>query len=124
MHYMQEEEWLGDHRVGDFEQGQGISSAGLANPNITLPALHPGLASGPAFTQSPGIWVLVVAFLVIVKIVSEKAGEAGEFATVKIGLENFLIIGLISSLFIYSAKFASASASWVPGPVKQFFGVV
>lgn len=125
MYQEQEEEWLGLGRVGDFEQGAGESTASLQNPNVSIVASKESkLASGPPFLQSPMVWIVGVSILVIVKVLSEKAGDAGEFRTVKIGLENFFIVGLLASLFIYAAKFASASASWMPGPIKQFFGVV
>lgn len=124
MYYAQEEEWLGQPQQGDFDQGAGVSTSQLANPNVQIAEHRTGLASGPVFVQSPMIWVIIAVVLVVIKVLTEKAGEAGEFRTVRIGLENFLIVGLLASLFIYAAKFASAAASWVPGPVKQFFGVV
>ncbi len=122
--YTEEEQWLGEPQSGDFSQGNGVSTSQLQNPNVQIAEHRSGIASGPVFVQSPMIFVLIVVLLIIVKVLSEKAGEAGEFRTVRIGLENFLIVGLLASLFIYSMKLTSAVASWVPASVKQFFGVV
>lgn len=122
MYYAQEEEWLGEPQQGDFSQGAGVSTSQLQNPNVQIIEHH--APAGPVWVQSPMIFLVIAIILVVVKVLTEKAGEAGEFRTVRIGLENFFIVGLLAALFIYAAKFVSATASWVPTPVKQFFGVV
>ena len=122
-----EEQYLGSPTSGDFSQGHGVSTSQLANPNVTLEENHPQLASGPAWTQSPGVWVVVVVILIATKLITEKGGEKSEFASVRIGFESWFVVGLLAASFIYAGKVGTATLRATGGPIgaiKQFFGAL
>jgi uncharacterized membrane protein len=54
------------------------------------------------------VWVVIALVLIAVKMVSEKAGEAREFATVRIGLENWFIVTGLAATGLYVLHVGSA----------------
>jgi hypothetical protein len=118
------EEWLGEPQSGDFDQGSGVSTSQLQNPNVSIEAHKPNAsgtsASLPAYMQSPGVWFLLLALLVVVRIVEHYGGRESEFKGVRIGLENWAKVGLLSATFLYAAK--TLTTIYRLGPITQFFG--
>lgn len=115
-------QWLGDPHMGDVDQGVGVSTSQMANVNVAIGEARP-IASGPPLMQSPGVWIFIALLLVGVKYLSESAGEKSEFATTRIGLENWFINGSMAATFFYVTKIG-ATLLPVPGAVKQFFGAI
>ena len=76
--------------------------------------------------QSPGVWAIAIGLLVLVKFVTEKAGDKSEFASIRIGLESWFVVGLMSATFIYVMKIASQSTIPIisSAAAEQFFGAV
>lgn len=124
-----EPEWLGEPEAGSFNMGGGISTPALANPNVSLEesSKNKGKISGGLLMQSPGVWIVVVVLLIAVKLIAEKAGEKSEFASVRVGLENWFVVGLLAVTFLYVFK---TSVALLPGnsnmvkAIKQFGGVI
>jgi len=124
------EEWLGEPNSGDFDMGGGVSTSQLANPNVSIPKNQSKAAPGAPWQQSPGFWVFLGLLIIGVKYVTEKGGEKSEFSTTRVGLENFLIVGTLASLFIYGNRISSyLLKSWMPNnqvvvAYNQFFGSI
>lgn len=116
-----EEQWLGDAHTGDFDMGAGVSTSQLQNPSVTLNQTKGGTGAA-GFFQSPTIWVLIIVVLVITKLLAEKAGKGDEFKTVKIGLENWFIVGALAATWIFAWKMISYLTKF--GPAIQFFGFI
>jgi hypothetical protein len=137
---------LGDIHHGDLNQGDGVSSQQLGRVGIEIGddtrdrKADAREAAGKSATEnfldnvmgkkrsgggSLGIWIVAIALLVMVKIVSEKAGEAGEFSTVRIGLENWFIVGALALTFGYVFKVSAAllpSNSKIAQSIREFAG--
>lgn len=118
-----EEEWLGAPHSGDFEQGTGVSTAQLANPNTDLASTRP-IATGPAWMQSPGVWAIALLALIGLKLLMEKGGEKSEFSSIRIGAESWVVIGLMSVTFLYAFRVSMAAWTNGPGALKQFAGAL
>lgn len=132
------------HR-GDLQQGAGVSTAQLgrvtvspfgddraarsdahdaagksAFQNIVENALNKKRSGG----GSLGVWLVFLVLLVLVKYFAEKSGEASEFSSVRIGLENWFVVGALSLTFAYMFKVGSAllpNTGWA-APVREFAG--
>ena len=138
---------LGNIEPGDLQQGVGISTSQLGRVGIsradtdrsqshavTDAAGKTGLQNvGEAITgqKDHGTSLMVVGvfilLLALVKYVTEKAGDKGEFASVRVGFENLFIIGTMASLWIYGEKIAVALLPWNNAFVralKEFVGIV
>jgi hypothetical protein len=118
------EEWLGEPQSGDFDQGAGVSTSQLQNPNVSIEE-HKAPASGtgknvPALLQSPGVWLGLLALLVVVRFVEHYGGRDGEFKSIRLGLENWFKVGLLSATFLFAAK--TLTTIYRVGPITQFFG--
>jgi hypothetical protein len=121
---------LGEIHSGDVNQGDGVSTGQLGNVNVPLNGAHDQhqrkVASSNPLTQSPLVWAVVVGCLVLVKYLTEKAGDKSEFSTIRIGLENWFIGGLIAATFIFVLKVCAAlnpsDAPWAMA-VRQFAGL-
>lgn len=114
-----EAEWLGDPQEGSFDQGRGVSISQLQNPNVSLNTTKQNNA--PAWQQSPGAWVLLIVLLIVCKLVAERA-KPSEFSSVRVGLENWLLVGLMAATFIYAGKITFYMVKF--GPMTQFFGAI
>lgn len=114
-----QEEWLGEPTQGSFDMGSGVSTSQLQNPNVSIASSKQNNA--PAWQQSPGAWVLLVVLLIICKLVAERA-KPSEFSSVRIGLENWLLVGLMAATFIYAGKITFYMVKF--GPMMQFFGAI
>jgi hypothetical protein len=115
-----EAEYLGEPTSGDFDMGAGVSTSQLQNPNVSLKSSKQNNA--PAWQQSPGAWVMLLVLLVVCKLIAERAGKESEFATVRIGLENWLLVGLMAATFIYAGKMVFFMVKFAP--LTQFFGAI
>lgn len=113
---LREEQFLGDPSQGDVEQGVGYSTSQLQNPNISLSS------SAKVSTGPPGLgfgtWAFIVALLILCKVVAERAGNPEEFRSVRVGLENFWVVGTMSALFIFALKMVAYLLRW--NPLSQF----
>jgi hypothetical protein len=116
-----QEEWLGEPHPGDQDQGVGVSTSQLQNPNVSL-ASTKNATGATGFFQSPAMWVFLAVLLVVVKFVAEKAGKREEFATVRIGLENWFLVGTMAALYFFAAKLV-AYKTRIP-VLMQFFGFI
>jgi hypothetical protein len=119
---LRDEQWLGDPSAGDFDQGVGTSTSQLQNPNVNLAATSAGAtAVGP---KGLGLytWLFALGLLVAVKLVSEKAGKAEEFRTVRVGLENLFLVGTMSALWFFVIKLIAYQTKWPP--LVQFAGFI
>ncbi len=114
-------EYLGDPQTGDFDMGAGLSTSQLQNPNVALPA-PASLPQATGWFQSPAVLGLVVILLILVKILSEKAGSADEFRTVRVGFENWFIVGALAATWIFVWK--TIALTWRNPAVLQFFGFI
>lgn len=114
-----QEEWLGEPTQGSFDMGTGVSVSQLQNPNVGIAQTRQNNA--PAWQQSPGAWVLLVVLLIVCKLVAERA-KPSEFSSVRVGLENWVLIGLMAATFIYAGKITFYLINF--GPMKQFFGAI
>lgn len=115
---------LGNPTSGDFVMGAGVSTAQLANPGVALIGKSGAqTASGPAWMQSPGVWAGIVIGLILLKIIMERKGKS-EFASVRIGLESWLVVTLLAATGIYALKISVPLIPIVPPAVKQFVGVI
>lgn len=114
-----EAEYLGEPVSGSFDMGNGPSISSLQNPNVSLNQTKQNNA--PAWQQSPGAWVLLIVLLVVCKLVAERA-KPSEFSSVRIGLENWLLVGLMAATFIYAGKITFYMVKF--GPLTQFFGAL
>jgi len=116
-----EAEYLGEPQSGDQEMGVGVSTSQLQNPNVSLPTKTAvPLATG--MWQWPATFIIIAVLLILGKVITEKAGKDSEFATVRIGLENFWVVGSLSVLFIFAMKMSAYLLKWAPA--IQFFGFV
>lgn len=115
-----EAQFLGDPQQGTFDQGVGVSTQQLQNPNTTL-GENRRIASGPAWMQSLGVLVGVVIFLAIVEAIIRRGGEGG--ARARIGIENSFLISLMVAAWFYMYKTAAPLLP-LPGAVKQFIGTI
>jgi hypothetical protein len=120
---------LNDITPGDLIQGGGESTQEKANVNSMPGGNSPGkafAATTPGLLQSPIFWITAVALLIFIKMLAERAGESEEFRTVRIGLENWMIVGLLAVTFIYAFKtsvsFIPSGAGWAMG-LRQFAGL-
>lgn len=124
------EEWLGEPNSGDFDQGAGTSTSQLQNPNVTIPKNQAKAVPGAPWQQSPGFWIMLFLLLAGTKIIIEKAGEKSEFASVRIGLENWWIVGVLAATFIFANRISSyLLKSYFPTnqlviAYNQFFGSI
>jgi len=121
-----DEEMLGLPRQGDFDQGVGTSTSQLMNPNVSLASTR-AIASGPPWQQSLLTFGIILLVLAVIKVVTERGGEKSEFATSRIGIENWLVNGLMVALFFYATKTTLGPQGVIaatPGAVKQFFGAI
>jgi hypothetical protein len=117
---LREEQFLGDPSAGDFDMGAGVSSSQLQNPNVSLSGRQ------KPTTGAPGLGMYTFAFaivlLVVVKIVAERAGNAEEFRTVRVGLENFFVVGTMAALWFFAIKMVAYLTKW--NPLVQFAGFI
>lgn len=132
---------LGENHPGDYQQGVDVSTSQLGNVNVSLTEeghrsknRAKRVASQSTWENfvdnirgSLGAWLCAIVALVVVKVLSEKAGDKSEFSTVRIGLENWFIVGLLAITFIFSAKVGiglvpSDSSFWEA--IREFVGVV
>jgi hypothetical protein len=119
----QQEELLGLPNIGDANQGQGVSTSQLQNPNVGLTGKGP-LASGPPLTQSPAIWIGAILLLVALKLVVEKGGDKSEFSSIRIGFEAWVVVGLLAATFFYAIRTGVNAWPGAPGALKQFVGAI
>lgn len=120
---------LNDITPGDLQQGAGVSTQEKSNVN-TLPAGNsPGTTfalTTPPLLQSPVFWATAVALLIAIKWLAERTGKGDEFKSVRIGLENWFVVGLLAVTFIYAFKFSvsfiPSSDGWAMG-LRQFAGL-
>jgi hypothetical protein len=117
------EEWLGEPQSGDINQGAGVSTSQLQNPNVSLPTGANKLATLSGPVTSPWIWVIVIGILILTRVIHEKGG--GTSATVSIGLDSLWRVGLLAMVWFYGAKVALPLVIKDPGnPLRQFVGAV
>jgi len=118
---LREEQYLGDPSSGDFGQGEGLSTSQLQNPNVSLPN-----AATKKTVGAPGLglytWLFAVGLLIAVKLVSERAGKAEEFRTVRVGLENLFLVGTMAALWFFVLKLIAYQTKWAP--LVQFAGFI
>jgi hypothetical protein len=118
---LRDEQWLGDPNAGDFDMGVGQSTSQLQNPNVNITANATAKAVG-----APGLglytWLFAFGLLVAVKLVSENAGKAEEFRTVRVGLENLFLVGTMSALWFMALKLIAYRTKWAP--LVQFAGFI
>ena len=114
-----EAEYLGEPGQGSFDMGVGISDSQKQNPNVSLNAGKQD--NSPAWQQSPGAWILLVVLLVVCKLVAERA-KPSEFSSVRVGLENWVLVGLMAATFIYAGKITFYMVNFKP--LTQFFGAI
>lgn len=119
-----EPDLLGNIHSGDLTQGSGVSTVQLQNPNVPLNPTK--TINGSIFLQSPLVWAMAIALLIIVKLVAENAGQKSEFSSVRVGLENWFVVGVLAATFIYALKTSAAllpsSANWAM-VIRQFAGL-
>lgn len=138
---------LGDIHSGDLNQGKGVSTSQLQRVTVspfqgdrdvradaedaagrsTLGniAAHAMSKTRSGAGSSLGVWAVLFVLLVLVKIVTEKAGEASEFATVRIGLENWFVVGALALTFGYVFKVGAAllpSTGRAAMAIREFAG--
>lgn len=120
---------LNDLEPGDLVQGGGISTQEKANVNSLPGGNSPGRAysaTTPGLLQSPVFWLTTVFILILIKVMAEKAGSGEEFRSVRVGLENWVVVGLLAVTFIYAFKasvaFIPSGAGWAMG-LRQFAGL-
>jgi hypothetical protein len=116
---LRDEQFLGEPSSGDFEMGVGTSTSQLQNPNVNL-------KTAKAAVGSPGLglytWGTIAVLLIAIKLISEKAGKAEEFRTVRVGLENFALVTLMSALGFFVLKLIAFQTKWPP--LLQFAGFI
>lgn len=117
---LREEQWLGDPSSGDIDQGQGVSTSQLQNPNISLAPARAKQAGSPGLGFYT--WGFALVLLIVVKVVAERAGNAEEFRTVRVGLENFFIVGTMAALWFFGLKVIAYLTKW--NPLVQFAGFI
>ena len=118
---LRDEQTSGDPSSGDFEQGVGLSTSQLQNPNVSLAS-----SSAKAAVGKPGLglytWLFALGLLIAVKLVSERAGKAEEFRTVRVGLENLFLVGTMAALWFFCLKLIAYQTKWAP--LVQFAGFI
>lgn len=114
------EDYRGEPTQGEFEQGSGVATQQLQNPNVTRAQSH--VPTGPWYSQSPGVWVALAAFLFAFALIHRS--HTDEYKRVRIGLENWWVVGLLAATFIYVFKTGTAAVAGVPAPIRQFFGAL
>lgn len=112
---------LGDIHSGDLQQGDGVSTSQLSRVTVSpfggdrahkadqadiasksgLENFVDNLKGNKNSGGSLGVLFAVIAGLWIIKVLIEKAGEEREFATTRIGLENFTFNGAMAMVFFY-----------------------
>lgn len=98
--------------VAGSPQGSGITTAQKSNPNVALVNPRgnlPGPVVGSAFHGSPlaqpvPIWFGLIALLVATRYFASKAGEASEYASIRIGFYNIVVITLSAVVGINLGK--------------------
>lgn len=115
-----DEEWLGDPQQGTFEQGNGVATQQLQNPNVTLA----GAKAPAAGSFQKLLMVLGVAFAILVGLAFIHRQHADEYKRVRIGLENWFVVGLMAATWIFIFKTGVTATANAPAPVKQFFGAL
>lgn len=115
---VQEEQWLGEPQQGNFDQGVGVSTQQLQNPNTTVQ--HTSVSSAHPFMQSPGVWIGIIAVLFLFALIHRK--HTDEYKRVRVGFDAWFIVGLMSATFIYAFKVGTAAIPQTPHAIRQFFG--
>jgi hypothetical protein len=143
-----EADTLGNIEPGDLQQGSGLSTSQLGrvtisrNDDMRQAGRAAGEAMGKSGLQNAGealmgkkvhggsslmIFGIIVGLLLLIRFVAEKAGERSEFASVRIGLENLAVVGLLATIWIYGEKIAVALLPWdnsFTDALREFVGVV
>lgn len=106
---------LNDPSSGDFSQGDGVATQQKANVNVEPHEDHPARMDGSFLTQSPLMWLTLVAILIAVKFMAERAGQKAEFSSVRVGLENWFVVTLLAITGIYVFK---TSVALIPSDAR------
>lgn len=138
---------LGDIHSGDLQQGRGISTSQAGRVGLATGGGNRDAAADMAQGASQGVganlwqtltgqkrsggtsltvWLVFLGLLILIKCVAERAGEKSEFASVRIGLENWFVVGGLAATFLYAAKMGSALLPWRNGivsAIQEFFGI-
>jgi hypothetical protein len=122
-----EAEYLGEPSSGSFQEGAGVSTSQLMNPNVTIEDnQRPKIGTGTAFMQSPGVWVFIVVMLFLFRAVFENLRSEKDPTVAMLTFEQWFLGGLSVATFLYAARTGSQmlqNGGWT-GAVKQFFGAV